>query len=467
MSDSSGENRSSGVSRRDFLKTLGVSGLTAGITGATGLTLAGDLLGDTTSGGVFKRPWWVREVDEPTTGVNWDVMERVDALNNTLVGHRGLGRFVSDEENARLLALYDQLQRERMQRETGGYTHKDQALRNAMSYVRRELPKSFLGPQIAPTPEEMGIPRWEGSPEEAARIVKIAMRQMGAASVGIVPLDERTQKLIYRVDVDGKEIVFADVDEPVEDGEKRIIPNRARWIIVYTVQMSSEAMRRAPTKIAEQATLSAYVRGALVQASLQEFLRGLGYLGLSEAVTNGLGISPALAVMGGLGELSRQNRVITPEYGPMVRIFKLITDLPMATDKPIDAGISRFCRSCKKCAEACPPSALSFDDEPGWQPVGEWGNPGHQAWFEDSVRCKTYWYEHAGTNCSICFAVCPFSKQNKSFMHDFIRMQIATVPEFDGLTRSLDDAFGYGVQKNPDKWWRQEHPEYGINTEKS
>ncbi len=460
-------NESARMNRRDFLRTLGISGLTVGVAGATGLTLAGDLLGDTTSGGVTRRPWWVREVDQPTIGINWDVMQRVDASRDTLVGGRGLGRFASAQENARLLTRIEQVQKERLLRDEGGYTLKDQALRNALYAVRGQMPQSFLGPQQAPTPEERGVPRWDGSPDENARIVKVAMRQMGAATVGIVPLDERTRKLIYRVDVDGKELVFADVDQPSEDEQRRVIPNRARWVIVYTVQMADEAMRRAPTMIAEQATLSAYQRGLLVQASLQEFLRGLGYLGLGEAVTNGLGIAPAFAVMGGLGELSRQNRVITPEYGPMVRIFKLITDLPLAPDKPIDAGITRFCKTCKKCAEACPPSALSFDDEPGWQPVGEWSNPGHQAWFEDSVRCKTYWYEHASTNCSICFAVCPFSKQNESFMHDFIRMQIANAPVINGLTRSMDDAFGYGVQKNPGQWWTQDHPEYGINTKKS
>lgn len=46
---------------------------------------------------------------------------------------------------------------------------------------------------------------------------------------------------------------------------------------------------------------------------------------------------PPSAVMAGLGELSRLNRLITPEFGPMVRVFTLLTDLPVALDKPIDA----------------------------------------------------------------------------------------------------------------------------------
>jgi reductive dehalogenase len=188
---------------------------------------------------------------------------------------------------------------------------------------------------------------------------------------------------------------------------------------------------------------------------------------LGEASINALGISPALAVMSGMGELSRLNRVITPEYGPMVRIFKLLTDLPVAPDKPIDAGIMEFCRHCKKCAEACPSGALSFDDEPSWETVGGWNNPGHKAWFEDSVKCMTYWRTGAGNNCTICFAVCPFSKEDKAWIHDWVKFGIATMPALDGFYRSMDDAFGYGVQADPEEWWDLDLPEYGFSTERS
>jgi epoxyqueuosine reductase len=123
-----------------------------------------------------------------------------------------------------------------------------------------------------------------------------------------------------------------------------------------------------------------------------------------------------------------------------------------------------FCKTCKKCAESCPASALSFDDEPTWETQGGWNNPGHKAYFENSVKCKTYWLDTAGTNCGICFAVCPFAKKNKTWISQWVKAGISVTPLFDGMLRSMDDAFSYGAQKDPEEWWWLDLPEFGIDT---
>ena len=55
------------------------------------------------SGGVYKRPWWVKQVDEPTTGIDWSRIERFDATD-TLLGS-GLTRYATNEENNRLIQV--------------------------------------------------------------------------------------------------------------------------------------------------------------------------------------------------------------------------------------------------------------------------------------------------------------------------------------------------------------------------
>lgn len=41
------------------------------------------------------------------------------------------------------------------------------------------------------------------------------------------------------------------------------------------------------------------------------------------------------AIKAGLGEYGRHGLLITPEYGPRVRIGKIFTDMPLAHDVPV------------------------------------------------------------------------------------------------------------------------------------
>ncbi len=451
------------LGRRDFLRVATIGAGAVAVAGTTTTKTATAAPAAFKAGefsdpaGRPKRPWWVKTVDEPTTEIDWTVMKRYNETNTV---RKGMPGYVGPDEVDRYTEAGKKNELQRMLDNVDGYTLKDQALAGAHVGVG----KSFLGPQKAKTPEERGVPMWTGSPDEAAKVLRAAMRHFGAATVGFFELDDNTRNLIYGFDPDGKELVFTDDPIASENDTTRFIPNSCKYCMVYTVQMSQETMRRSPTVTGSQTTSLAYKRGETIQASVQEFLRGLGYQGLGEAMTNALGIAPAMGVMAGLGEMSRLNRLITPEFGPMVRVFKVLTDLPVAVDKPIDAGIMEFCKRCKKCAEACPSESLSFDDEPTWEVKGGWNNPGHKAYFENSVSCMTYWREKAGTNCGICFAVCPFSKKDKAWVHEWVKAGSALAPFADNFFRSMDDAFGYGTKASSEEWWSLDLPEYGIDS---
>lgn len=355
------------LSRRDFLRLIGLSAGVA-VTGIAAKPLGQPLAKNPSfaankfadPAGRPQRPWWVKTVDVPTVEIDWDKMKRFNERTGSVRGP-GFALYVGDDRASELNDIGNAFLQKNLENNTPGYTLKDRALQASQKVT---MSPSFLGPQKGKTPEDLGVPKWTGTPEEAARIVRAAFRHNGAAMVGFVELNKNTRKLIYSHDPDGKELIFTDDEEPSETDDARYIPNKAKWAIVYTVQMSEETLKRAPTVLASQTTSLAYKRGKQIQSSMQEFLRGLGYMGLGESSTNALGIAPALGVMAGLGELSRLNRLITPEFGPMVRVFKMVTDLPLATDKPIDAGIMEFCKTCKKCAEACGGAALSFETDP-------------------------------------------------------------------------------------------------------
>jgi reductive dehalogenase len=400
--------------------------------------------------------------------VDWQNMQRHAGWQTTL---RSFADYVGKERNDRL----NQLQAENLDRwlkqNKPGYTLKDRALNTACGQGAGA--QSFLPPKDAPTPATLGVPKWTGSPEDAALMLTAAMRFLGAGTVGFVQLDTNTtEKLIYAQDPDRKEMKIADVDQPSEDDKARVIPKKARWAIVWTIPMSQEMMKTAPTVLGQVTALLGYTLNRSIQLRLQYFLAGLGYLGLGESATNALGIAPAFGTMAGLGEMSRLNRMITPEWGPIARVFKALTDLPLAPTQPINAGIMEFCKVCKKCAEFCPSKALSFDTEPTWQVRGPWSNPGHKAFFEDATRCQSYWRQ-VGTGCGICYTACPFSTKNQAFFHAFRNALAATTPIFDGALKAVDDWINPGPEnpemgnpfKDPEAWWKRTNlPIHGFNS---
>lgn len=450
------------LTRREFMKELGKLGAAASL---APMVAAGEQMSDKVF--TIKRPSFIKETDTPTVEINWDQMERYDERDTV---RRGFSKYVDQERIDELGEIRTANLDKWVKEGKPGYTLKDFALQSAAGSGGAEM--SFMPDTEGRNPEALGVPKWEGSAEEAAMLVTAALRHMGAATVGFVELDPNTtEKLIYSGDPDGKQVVFEDVDAPYEDDEKRVIHKQARWVISYTIQMSEETLARAPTVLGSQTTSLTYTRFRNIQARLQAFLWGLGYYGLGEASINALGIANGFAVMAGLGELSRLNRLVTPEYGPMVRTFKMVTDLPLAPTKPIDAGLMAFCADCTKCADYCPAKALSFSPEPSWEVRGGWNNYGHKTYYEDAPKCRSYWFQ-VGTNCGICFAVCPFASKNLASYSKVRNWMTASMPMFNKTLKKIDDLLYTPIpftdaetpQKDPEEWWKLNLPDYGINT---
>jgi reductive dehalogenase len=228
----------------------------------------------------------------------------------------------------------------------------------------------------------------EDSSEMAERVKRTALFY-GADLVGIAELNERW---IYRN--------MRYTMEPIK------LPQDLRYAIVMALEMDETGIATSPGCPASAATGLGYSRMAFVTSTLAEFIRNLGYSAVPAG--NDVGLSVPLAIDAGLGELGRHGMLITPEYGPRVRLCKVYTDLPLEVDHPVEFGVGEFCKGCKLCAETCPVEAISRKRDPGWEPACSSSSPGALKWYVDGEKCYVYWLDN-GTDCSNCVMVCPFN----------------------------------------------------------
>lgn len=222
-----------------------------------------------------------------------------------------------------------------------------------------------------------------GNPNRMSAYIKRAAKLFGASLVGICKLNRNW--------------LYAEAN----------IPEKFENVIVMAVEMDSDGIATSPSVLAAAATGVGYSKMAFILACMGEFTRNLGY----EAIQcgNDTALSVPLAIDAGIGELGRNGLLITPQYGPRVRLCKILTDLPLEPDKPIEFGVKEFCKKCKLCAKNCKANAISMDDEPSFNVACLSNNPGTLKWYVNGELCYLFWCEN-GIDCSTCIKVCPYNR---------------------------------------------------------
>ncbi len=363
----------------------------------------------------------------------------------TAFGHasRGGGNpFDYDSEDNRLAQI---------RRGLPGYSHLDYAFKDAASLYEgspgddREMDTGYYKwSSLGAAHKPKDLPKWDGTPEDAATIVTKAARYYGAVGVGFCELDKRW---VYSHDSRGRPIVFEDVDEGYTNDDKAVIPESHRWVVALTVPMEYEENSYAPTPLDATSNMG-YSRMHILAGFVAEFIRGLGYHAIP--MGNDTALSVPIATQAGLGHVGRHGRLITWERGPLVRILKVFTDLPVAPSPPAPGGVVEFCEVCERCAESCPSGSIPRGPRT-WEPRCSSNNPGTLKWYCDEQACLSHW-KVVKSGCGICLRVCAFTKGPGSH-HEAIKWFIRNVPQLNRFWVFSDKLMGYGKMRDPRKYW--------------
>jgi reductive dehalogenase len=279
---------------------------------------------------------------------------------------------------------------------------------------------------------------------------------------GISEVDERWlySRRFTRTGTAGKpaglsgELRYEDAEAPaeLEDGTL-IIPKSMKYVISMAFEMDAGGIDTYIGGPASAACGEGYSRMAYTSAILSEFIRGLGYRAIPAG--NSTGMSIAFAIDAGLGELGRNGLLITPKFGPRVRLAKVFTDMPLVSDSPISFGVDEFCNICGKCAANCPGGAIPTGEktwEPTYDAVRISSNPGVKKWYVNTPACHQVWAEY-GMDCGTCMRVCPFNKP-QGWLHEATRALITLGSgAANQAILALDDASGFGAQADPKEFW--------------
>ncbi|MBT8363981.1 MAG: reductive dehalogenase, partial [Deltaproteobacteria bacterium] len=192
-----------------------------------------------------------------------------------------------------------------------------------------------------------------------------------------------------------------------------------------------------------------YSRMAFTAGLLAQYIRGLGYQAIP--CGNDTACSIPIAIDAGLGEIARNGLLITPQFGPRVRLAKVLTDLPLIPDRPIEFGVWDFCLKCQKCAKKCPSQSIMYG-KPTEKPHNISNRDGVMTWHINAETCLNFWATN-GTDCSNCIRTCPFNKPG-GMLHDWVRWGITNTPRLNKLFMWGDELFGYGRKRDSADFWQ-------------
>ncbi|GAA0180950.1 hypothetical protein SH2C18_35560 [Clostridium sediminicola] len=236
-----------------------------------------------------------------------------------------------------------------------------------------------------------------GSIKEMNKSYKELYKQPKNPSKQITPKDLEDMKALA-LKCGASIIGFAVVNPSFIFEDKKIIYPNA---VVFVMEMDHEIINTAPSKSAEKEIFRTYYELNVMVNKIKDFLNDRGYNAEAGPSLGGEVNYPLLAQKAGLGTIGKHGMLITPNFGPSLRIAAVYTDienLPI-TDNNEHLWINEFCENCNQCVKKCPGGAIFK------HPI---------VFKDDSKQCIDYKKcaipFSRNNGCTVCVKECTFFK---------------------------------------------------------
>ena len=217
------------------------------------------------------------------------------------------------------------------------------------------------------------------------------------------------QELISKLDVDA--VSVASLAEwkgtKLEETALRLL-SEARSVIVFAMEISPETLDLSShSRITGAPSMNdllnaemGYLNGELNEL-VHDFAKASRNLGLkalplpaADCPTDDRFLEAVFSYkhagqVAGLGKLGWHSLLITPNFGPRVRLAACLTEAEL---EPTNSQFTIQCESCGICLDSCPAGALTVP-------------PSDQQYAINKFACCTY--RSASGGCSECMRVCP------------------------------------------------------------
>ncbi len=173
--------------------------------------------------------------------------------------------------------------------------------------------------------------------------------------------------------------------------------------IMIAMEMNREDIKTNPSEAATKEIWRTYSGLGVAVNKIAAFLRDKGFNCHASPAIGGDIMTVPVAQDAGMGVVGKNGLLITPEFGPSLRlaaVFVDIDNLPLKTLADNEhLWVREFCDTCNHCVRSCPGNAIYEQTK-----ILDDGYPK----FIDSEKCALEFSK----NCSKCISSCPFIMGN-------------------------------------------------------